>query len=175
MTEQRKEIPWFENKYRVSNMGRVKSKYWIMKFEHNHHGYPRIKFYGKWGKKDRHCYLVHRLVYNVFNNLPMEYNYKNLICHKDNNPKNARLDNLFIGTYSDNMSQCRDEWRLVVPAYKGEKNAKAKLKDEDIPKILDLINGGTPQNHIAKLYWVSDSVINSIYKWRSRKHLTSNY
>lgn len=173
MTEERKEIQWYEGKYRVSNTWKVKSRRWEMKFEYNRSGYPRIKFYGVWGKKDKHTYLVHRLVYNTFNNLPMEYNYKNLICHKDNDPSNPRLDNLFLGTYSDNMKQCRDEWRLKVPALRWEENTKAKLKNADIPNILDMIKNWTCQNAIAKIYGVSKSTINGIVKGRSRTTFTS--
>lgn len=172
MKEERKQIGGYEGKYRVSNTGKIKSKRGIMKFEYNLAGYPRVKLYWSWGKKDRHTYLVHRLVYNTFNDLPMGYNYKNLICHKDNNPKNSRLDNLYLGTYSDNMKQCREDGRLKVPALRGQDNPKAKLKNTDIPKILDMIENWICQNTIAQMYKVSKAAINSIYKKRAWKSFT---
>lgn len=168
--EERREIQWYEWRYWVSNTWKVKSRFQELKFEYNHNGYPRIKLYGNGGKNDKHTYLVHRLVYNTFNNLPMDYNYENLICHKDNNPKNSRLDNLYLGTYSDNMKQCRDDGRLKVPAFKWERNPNSKLKNSDIQNILNMIKDWICQNKIAEMYWVGCGTINDIYKWRTWKN-----
>lgn len=121
MEEVRKEIPWLPKwKYFVSNLGRVKSKRWIMKFERNHYWHNRIKLYWDGWRKDVRHYQVHRLVYCVFNDL--DYNFwldkhisrcEWLILHKDNNPDNNRLDNLYIWTQKENMWQCIEDWRFV--------------------------------------------------------------
>ena len=103
----------------------------------------------------------------------MDYNYKNLICHKDNDPKNASLDNLYLGTYSDNMSQCRDEWRLKVPAYTGEKNPNSRLRNSDIPTILSMMKSGVSLSEVAKTFWVAKSTISDIYRGKTRKQFTS--
>ena len=180
MKEIWKEIPRMPKwKYFVSNMGRIKNKNWtIMAFESNHYWHQRIKLYGD-NMHDYKHYQVHRIVYCVFNWL--DYwdwldarisKCTKLILHKDNNPLNNRLDNLYIGTQKDNMRQCSNDWRIVVPSFKWEDNPLAKLKNSDIPQIIELIKSGVCQNKIAKMFWVSESVINAIWRWRSRNFIS---
>ena len=175
--EEWREIPRLPQwKYFVSNLGRIKNRKWkIMKYESNHYWHQRIKLYGN-NKHDCKHYQVHRAVYCVFNWLDYEHwlhedisKCTSLVLHKDNNPFNNRLDNLYMWTQKDNMKQCSKEWRIVVPALKWEYNPLAKLKESDIPKIIELINSGICQNKIAEMFWVSCSAINNIWKWRSRK------
>lgn len=122
-----KEIPRLPKwKYFVSNLGRVKNwnvknrKWRILKFESNHYWHQRIKLYGAGWKKDVRHYQVHRLVYCVFNNLDYDFwlsdrmsESKWLILHKDNNPLNNKLDNLYLWTQKDNMQQCIKDGRFV--------------------------------------------------------------
>ena len=182
MKEIWKEIPRLPNgKYQVSNFGRVKSKRWVMKFESNHYWHQRIKLYWAWWRNDVKHYQVHRLVYCVFNWL--DYNVgldehisksDGLILHKDNNPLNNRLDNLYMWTQKDNMSQCSREWRIVVPMLKWEYNAQSKLKNSDIKNIIKLIEDWIKQVDIAKMYGVSKSAICAINKRRCWGHLLPN-
>ena len=37
---------------------------------------------------------------------------KPCVCHKDNNPLNNRVSNLYWGTYSENMQQCIRDGRF---------------------------------------------------------------
>ena len=175
MKEIWKEIPRMPKwKYFVSNMGRIKNKKWtIMTFESNRYWHQRIKLYGD-NMHDYKHYQVHRIVYCVFNGLDYWYGLNNslsecktLVLHKDNNPLNNRLDNLYIGTQKDNMRQCSNDWRVIVPVLKWEENPKAKLKNSDIPQIIELIKSGICQYKVAEMFWVSKSVINSIWKWRT--------
>lgn len=90
-----KDIPNFEGRYMVSNLGRVKS----IKYRHhdkiqilsqeNERQYKRVTLYSKDGK--RKWYRVHRLVAQCF--IPNPNNYKE-INHKDENPSNNCVDNL---------------------------------------------------------------------------------
>ena len=120
MFEERKPIPFLpEWKYYVSNLWRVKNATWkIMKVEKNKYWHNRIKLYWAWGKFDVRHYQVHRLVFCVFNNLDYSFWLSDkiseslLVCHKDNNPDNNELSNLYMDTQKENMWQCIKEWRF---------------------------------------------------------------
>ena len=84
-----KDIVGFENRYMISNLGRVKSlkyrhhnKIEILKQENNC-GYKRISLFTKDGKKKH--FRVHRLVAEAF--IPNPNNYKE-INHKDEDTTN---------------------------------------------------------------------------------------
>ena len=87
MTEIWKDIPGYEGKYQVSNLGQVRSlkfgKIKILKQE-DKNGYKRIQL------KKKH-FLVHRLVAICFIDNPLNYP---IINHKDEDPSNNRIDNL---------------------------------------------------------------------------------
>lgn len=98
--------------YYVSNSGKIRSVYGKNKGKlihtyKNNRKQELVSLYN--GNGEKRNYLVSRLVYCTFNNLPVAYdkvNKNNLICHKDDNPSNNNLDNLFIGTQKDNMQDC---------------------------------------------------------------------
>lgn len=181
MTEERREIPWLpEWKYFVSNLWRVKSKRWIMKFESNKYWHQRIKLYWAWWKHDVRHYQVHRLVYCVFNNL--DYNFWLvdkiskcywLILHKDNDPLNNRLDNLYMWTQKENMRQCSNEWRVVIPEIKyWEEHISSKYTEEQVKEILRLHQEWVAQIEISRMFWIPKSSISSIVSRRIRKHVS---
>lgn len=187
MEEIRKEIPWLpEWKYYVSNLwrvknGKVQNRSWrIMKFERNRYWHCRIKLYWDWWRNDVRHYQVHRLVYCVFNNLDYDYwldwsmsNYYWLILHKDNNPENNRLDNLYMWTQKDNMQQCIKDWRFSFLETKyWEENNSAILTEDDVRMIRALAECWVKQNLIAECLWASKSTINSIVAGRTWKHVS---
>lgn len=186
MEEVRKEIPWLPKwKYFVSNLGRVKNwnvknrKWRILKFESNRYWHQRVKLYWSWWRNDVRHYQVHRLVYCVFNDL--DYNFGLcedmseatwLVCHKDNNPLNNRLDNLYMWTQKENMQQCIDEWRFkFMETRYWEDVHNSKLTEEQVQEIIDRIWKWEKQNDLAEEFWVAKSTINAIRKWRIRKHV----
>lgn len=185
MEEIRKEIPWMPKwKYFVSNLGRVKNwkvkcrKWRILKFESNRYWHQRIKLYGDWWRNDVRHYQVHRLVYCVFNNLDYDFwltwklsNSYWLILHKDNDPLNNRLDNLYMWTQKENMQQCSRDWRVIPSNLKWEANWNSKLNEEKAIQILNLHYQGLPYDKIAEIIQVSKSTIWGIVKWRTRKHV----
>lgn len=80
-------------------------------------GYGAIKYKGKiWG--------AHRLSYFIINGFIHEHL---LVCHKCDNPKCINPEHLFLGTYSENMVDCKIKERLVVPVGR-------KFKKGDYPK-----------------------------------------
>ena len=98
-----KDIKGFEGLYRVSNLGRVKSlkrpyglKEKILKPKINSCGYYQVTLCKQ---SIRKMYLVHRLVWEVFNGtIPEGYE----INHLDERPVNNALSNLSLVTHKEN-------------------------------------------------------------------------
>ena len=98
-----KDVVGFERAYRVSNLGRVKSKIRkgvieekLLKPYKNNKGYECVDLWDNNHKKK----LVHRLVAEAFIPNP---EHKKVVNHKDGNPLNNKIDNLEWCTYSENM------------------------------------------------------------------------
>jgi len=175
MKEIWKTIPGYEN-YQVSNLGRVKSlkfnrgkKEKIMKEKKSTNGYLNIGL-----RKDNKSklFMIHRLVYLVFNDLPIKFighTEKDCILHKDDNPKNNKLDNLFIGTQKDNVYDCINKNRRNY--VKGENVYRSVMKKDDILFIRNNLLGKINYQSIAKIYNVSASCIEHIIHRRSWKHI----
>lgn len=109
--EVRKEIKWYGWKYFVSNMGNVKSRFRILIPETNRWWRKLVHLYNWWRHTRKH-FQVHRLVYCTFNNIDLKFTGDNLICHKDDDPSNNMLDNLFLWTPKDNTQDAILKWRL---------------------------------------------------------------
>jgi hypothetical protein len=102
-----KDIPWYEWLYQASNLWKIKS----LKFGKEKilapllHGvwYLSIVLCNNWIRKKAQ---IHRLVASCFLWLDLfsfTDNKKSLcVCHKDDNPSNNHVDNLFLGTRKDN-------------------------------------------------------------------------
>lgn len=105
-----KDIKGYEGLYQVSNLGRIKSLYFInnrykskhhrekiMKQQINKHGYKTVRL--SLNKKEK-SYMVHRLVAEAF-----ILNTKNKleVNHIDGNKQNNRVDNLELCTRSENQ------------------------------------------------------------------------
>lgn len=101
-------------KYKISNLGRVKScqnsQDKILKLKKTKLGYftvglmvePNIR---KW-------FLVHRLVMNAFNPIDNSENYE--VNHKDENKENNRIDNLEWMTSKENCNYGTRNFRISV-------------------------------------------------------------
>ena len=114
MIEEWKPVVGWEWLYEISNLGRMKSiRYWKQKFLNliiSNKWYSTTRLYLKWIWENK---IVSRLVAQHFipnpNNLPLS-------CHKDETlDENWALynweDNLFWGTYKDNMRDMISKWR----------------------------------------------------------------
>lgn len=122
-TEIWKDIPWWEWKYQVSSLGNVLSykmnKPKLLSQFNNNKWYKVVHLYDK---SICHPYQAHRLVALAFLWLtPVKYiDHKTslCVCHKDDNPSNNRVDNLFLGTHTDNMRDMIRKWRGNQPSWK---------------------------------------------------------
>ena len=103
MKEKWKNIVGYENRYKISNLGRVWSKRHkkIMKISLTPNGYPWVGLFDDDGKITS-CYL-HRLVATHFVENDDAEN-KTIINHIDENKCNPRADNLEWCTQAYNLS-----------------------------------------------------------------------
>ena len=111
-----KDIKGYEGKYKVSNMGRVKSlnynktgKEGILKPKKDRYGYLQVHL-----SKDRKAkmYLVHRLVASAFLENPMGYTEVN---HKDENKQNNYIENLEWCDRSHNINHGTRNQKISKP------------------------------------------------------------
>lgn len=100
-------------------------------------------------------FRLNRLVAMVY--IPNPEN-KAYVCHKDNNPCNNHIDNLYWGTPSENTQQCIRDGR----GYIGDKNPRAKVKNIDREIIRRKFTLGSTINELTKEYNLSRSAIRKI-------------
>lgn len=112
---------------------------------------------------------IHRLVAQVYIPNPNNYPY---VCHKDNNPKNNHVDNLYWGTQSMNLKQACEDGRhknnLPKPR-SGVDNFNAKLDWQQVEEIRELRKKGFFLKELAKLFNISIGSISRITKNKSYK------
>ena len=98
-----------------------------------HNGYLTVSIPDASGIKHRR--KIHRLIASTF--IPNPNNYT-IVCHKDNNPKNNSVGNLYWGNQSMNMKQMVNDGR----------QRKSKLK-KFRAKVLELYSYGFTLSEIA--------------------------
>jgi hypothetical protein len=94
-----------------------------------------------------------------------------IVCHRDGNPTNNSVSNLYYGTYVENM---QDAIRHGTTA-RGDKNKKSKLdlaSVEEIIKSTDTSRGSGVR--LARKFNVSTATISSIRKGRNWGWLNGN-
>ena len=167
------DIKNYEGKYRISNLGRVKS----LERQVSHDGitwiqperimchwcgttslYDCVRLYkGGVGKK----FSVHRLVAQHF--LP-DWNPGLEVNHIDGNRDNNRADNLEMCTHQRNMEHA------IAGGLKrdyGEKSVNAKLTNGQAEEIrVRYSSGQASQNSLAKQYGVSRQTVSAIIRYK---------
>lgn len=159
-----REVKGYEGLYWVNADGRVKGQRKLKKPCQYKHGHSYVDLYKSNIRKKA---LVHRLVAQTF--LPNPNDYPN-VCHKDDNPLNNHVDNLFWGTQKMNIRDMVNKGRNRNKAFKGEKNGSAKLRDADIPTIRHLLDKLNCVE-IAKLYGVNRTAISQIKRGITWRHV----
>ena len=171
MSEIWKDIPGFEGRYQVSNLGRVKSLPRIVKrtnvlcggFSHVHipekiltpqaqrrSGHLEVKL----GHNPAKHYRVHRLVAAAFLG-PCPSGQE--VCHNDNDPTNNRVTNLRYDTRSMNR----------IDMVKAGNEGRQILKVEQIPLIRSRLANGDTCKEIAQDFGVHPSTISKIKTGRN--------
>ena len=179
MDEIWKNINEFDDKYLISNLGRVKSlerlrirnKMGVVKVQEkilNPHidkvGYPRVTLYNDTFKK-RFC--VHKLVAMCFIDNPNNYS---IINHIDGIKTNNIFSNLEWCTQKHNIIHSFEN-KLNV-ASRGEEKGNAKLKEKDVLEIRILLNDNKyTQKQIGEKYGVTRGAIKGIKFNKNWKHI----
>lgn len=125
------------------------------------------------GKIDRH-FSVSRLVAMIY--IPNHHNYP-CVCHKDNNPLNNRVSNLYWGTQKMNIQQALRENRLTTlftsdnnpgKGKFGYLNPWSKLTKEQEIEVVKLHNIGKSTGYISKKFGVGNECIRRVIKRLSK-------
>lgn len=133
---------------------------WSYRHDRHEHGYWRrmIGQTGKYGHNrvflfngfDKKAVYTHRLVLEVFKG-PCPKGKE--CCHKDDNPKNNTLSNLYWGTRKENVSD----------KYKNKKGEVGrKLKCKEVLKIRRMYKNGWFQKDIAVVFGISRDMVMKI-------------
>lgn len=159
-------IPNYEGIYMASSLGRIMSllsgKQKILKTRLKDNGYEIVNL---WKDKKPKTHHVHRLVASSFFG---EIKNGLTINHKDFNKTNNKIDNLEVVTMKENTVHAVKAKRRNESYKKGSNNGRSKLTEKDIERIRSLEVVGL---QIAKMYNVSPTVVYSILKRKSWKHV----
>lgn len=179
--EKWKDIPGWEGRYQVSDMGRVKvlartfkaKNRWGEMIRHNPEKllslrvakgahYPSVGC--NWGgRKER--FLVHRLVCEVFNGpCPSPHHH---CAHSDGNPLNNRADNLRWATPKENAEDTRKHGNMRL----GERCNWSKLTAEQVLEIRRRAAGGDTFEALGREFGVSGVAISKIVKRENWRHI----
>lgn len=175
MREEWREVPDFPD-YEVSDQGRVRS--WKRmgngavqggRAKTPHIITPKMlntyghKFVETWENKKRTKHNLHRLVLTVFDRPPRE---GERALHKNNDPADNRVDNLYWGSAADNSA----DMVRAGHSQRGEKNTKAKLTERDV-HLIQRMNQYMKHQDIAEVFEVSTSAISLIFCGKNWKWL----
>jgi len=133
---------------------------WKWKGSKNKFGYGAFRFH-------KRMMMAHRVSWEIHNG-PILQGIQ--VLHKCDNPECSRPDHLFLGNQSENMVDCVEKGRKNTA--KGERHAKAILREEDVLQIRSLCQSGLQSRHeIARSFNVSYASITDIVLRRSWRHL----
>lgn len=133
----------------------------------------RIRIHVADKKVDRH-FSVSRLVAMIY--IPNPHNYP-CVCHRDNNPLNNKVSNLYWGTQRMNIQQALRENRLTTlftsennpgKGRFGYLNPWSKLTKEQEVEIMELHNKGKSTGYISKKFVVGNECIRRVIKRLSK-------
>ena len=118
---------------------------------------------------DKKPWVVARLVYEMYNNHPLnELN----VLHKCDNRKCINPDHLFAGTQKDNMQDCKSKGRMTQIAKIQESNVKNRKLTPAQAKEIREIRHSNPSisfRELGEIYGVSYGIIGSIIRGKCYK------
>jgi len=175
------DIPGYEGLYQINKYGEAKRllskgclKERVLKFGYSRN-YARVTLSKDAIKKQ---ILVHIIVGRLFVPNPKKLP---LVCHKDDNGRNPRWDNLFWGTQSDNIKDCHRKGRasnnlpklyginnpmfgkhMKYEAKKKMSDAKKVISDEQISRATDMVKSGDTVTNSAISNGISVSYLSML-------------
>ena len=125
---------------------------------------PKTNGYGrKWHENKR--WLAHRLVWNQANG---EIPDGLCVLHTCDNRACVNVDHLFLGTKADNNADRNAKGRQA----KGSMQGSAKLHENDILRIRDMLRMGCRHVDIGRWFGVARATISAINTGRVWSHVT---
>ncbi len=161
MIEIWKDIIRYETLYQVSNLGRVKRENKIRSHTSNGNGYLKVILYKNNIPKK---YFIHRLIAEYF--IPNPDN-KPFVNHKDGSRDNNSIENLEWCNQSENTLHSIN----LNNTHRGISNYAAKLTEEQILEIRNLISLKVLHQDIAVKYNIHKSTVSGIATKRIWKHI----
>lgn len=165
MEEVFKDIPGWEDRYQVSNLGRVWSKVtnkFLTLFKEKH-GYIRVCLTLNGNDKK---YLVHRLVASAF--IKNKSN-KRCVNHINSNRTDNSVKNLEWCTHSENL---KHGFKYGNADLKGSKHNNSITNEEDVIKIRKLYaTRNYKQYELAKMFGLKSAHISQIVLRKVFKHV----
>lgn len=166
-----KDIPWYFWNYKVSNLWRIKNYKWVMNSYKKLNGYVEVDLYMLWNRKKT---SAHRLVAQSFLWLNLE-DSSVYVCHKDDNPSNNCVDNLFLGTAKDNMRDMINKWRDINNFKLNNPNKWKFWKDNKSSKKISqftldnlFIREWSSWIEMEKETWINNWNVSSCCSWKKK-------
>lgn len=160
-----KDIPGYEDRYQVSNLGNVKNaKGNTLKPCKHRLGYLFVKLSTQGNSS---CFYIHRLVAQAFLGSTLELTE---VDHLNANKLDNRLENLEWVSRAENIRRAAAKGLLKNPDNKGAKNGMAKLTVENV-RLIKKLRGSDTQENIAKMFGVSRRAVGLIYSGQRWGHI----
>lgn len=143
--------------YQINKNGEVwsNSASRIMKIRLDKDGYPSLSLRNTSGGYSN--FSLHRMLLTTFK---FREDYQDLtVNHKDGNKMNYSLSNLEWMTIQENNAHANETGLRNV---KLENHPKAKLTNDDVLNIVEMLNNGRTNVSIAREYGVNPSAISKI-------------
>ncbi len=150
-----------DNKYQVSNYGRIKSFCYninegkIVK-SGNIKGYKSINLRIDGQKK---TLLIHKVVAELF--ITKDSDLKTVVIHEDWNKLNNHVSNLRWLSREESFSRAQEKL-IEARKKKGKIITHSKLSKKDVSAIKQMLDNGRKQKVIAQLFCVSEMQISRI-------------
>jgi len=165
-------------KYFVSNLWRIKNREWkILKDYKMKQWHHMVRLFWDGWRKSVKNYLVHRIVYCTFNDIDywfwLDWVWSKwfwLVLHKDNNPSNNSLDNLYLWTQKVNMMQRNRDWRWFIRKVYWESHQWCKYKNWQIDEAKRMCKSWFKKNTIWRLLCINTSTLYKVIEWKSRQY-----
>jgi hypothetical protein len=164
------DITWYEDKYQISNFGRVKAlnykNSWreqVLKLSKNTSWYLIIGLHFLW---KRNSFLVHRLVMQEFDSFSSKE-----INHIDWNPLNNVLENLEYCTRSYNLKHSfRELWRQQVTPmiWRFWESHPKSIKIDMLSENFQYIRTWNWVRQVARALNIAPTGISKVLKWKQK-------
>ncbi len=133
---------------------------WMLVTDQN--GYGRVR----WDRKTLNAHRVAWALDHDLGRMP-----KLDVMHLCDNPPCCNPAHLREATESENMQDCFDKGRGLIPRFQGETHPQAVLSEHDVQVIRQRLRQGETQTAIAREYQVRQTTISRIKLRRTWSHL----